>query len=147
MQDDIPPDRPPVTQLRPLHTLNETGAIPRSAHLTWTSSVRKPVSEVLAVQAFMRLVSLVSIVEPGDSFCIQDAARGGYVCARVGDDFRAGCHSFYPHGDDRGDIPTDFSIGPGKVCTMLRFGFSLLTMSPGPPASCYKQPDTAGCSG
>ncbi|KAH0431461.1 hypothetical protein CcaCcLH18_07077 [Colletotrichum camelliae] len=115
MQDNIPPDRPPVTQLRPLHTLNETGDIPPSAHLTWTSSVRKPVSEVLAVQAFIRLVSLVSIVEPGDSFCIQDAARGGYVCARVCDDFRAGCHSFYPHGDDRGDIPTDFSIGPGKA--------------------------------
>ena len=119
MQDAIPPTRPPVTQFRPLHTLIELDETSSLAQLTWASSLGSQASENTVLQAFVRLVSLISIVDPGEPFCVQDSTRGGYIWARAGDNDRGDSHAFVRYGEYQGDIPTDFSIGPGKVCVSL----------------------------
>lgn len=112
------PARPPATQLRPLHT---THAGPDddspSTLLSWTSSLAFQPDDQAALQAFVELVSRISTVEPGEALCIQHAARGGYIVARVDSNgIATGGWSFVHHKDDTaGDVPTDFSIGPGKV--------------------------------
>ncbi|KAL1888447.1 NRPS protein [Sporothrix stenoceras] len=85
---------------------------------TWTSSVGFPIDNEAAVQAFVELVSRVAFVEPGESFCIQDKARGGYIEARVGDDGRVIKWSFVHHADNGHDVHTDFSIGDGQALQM-----------------------------
>ncbi|KAJ4248424.1 hypothetical protein NW762_012761 [Fusarium torreyae] len=109
MQDANASTRPPVTQFRPLHTRIELETQPE-AQLTWTSSIELRASEDVILRAFLRLVALVTIVDSGETFCVQDTARCGYIWTRAGqqnDD-----HSFVPYRDE---IPTDFSIGSGKA--------------------------------
>ncbi|KAM0546732.1 hypothetical protein ACHAPJ_010660 [Fusarium lateritium] len=112
MHDANPSSRPPVTQFRPLHTRIELDGTTSEAQLTWTSSLELRASENDVLRAFVRLVSLVTIVDAGEAFCVQDTSRGGYIWARAEDHLQNDSYSFVPYQDE---IHTGFSIGPGKA--------------------------------
>jgi hypothetical protein len=110
--------KPPVTQLRPLHSYRPATETSEEATecLKWTSSLQPRPDDETAVKAFVKLVSRLIILEEGESFCIQDSRRGGFILARnsssendVANEFQ-----FVESQNDR-DIPSDFSIGEGKV--------------------------------
>ncbi|KAG9258792.1 uncharacterized protein F5Z01DRAFT_614655 [Emericellopsis atlantica] len=107
-----PSHQPPVTQFRPLHTLNEVDASIESGSLTWTSQLATRFDEEALITAFVKVVAHIIIVDVGEAFCIQDTARGGFILAHAGDNGPDTTFSFVVYD---GDIPTDFSIGPGKA--------------------------------
>ncbi|KAF5121154.1 Nonribosomal peptide synthetase sidC [Metarhizium anisopliae] len=117
MHDAISPHRPPVTQLRPLHTCNEIDAT-RSAELGWTAPFASGPSEETMLEAFVRLVSRILIADLGEAFYIKHDARGGFIKARVGDHVN-GSYSLIPYGQQGQDMSSDFSIGPGTGLQLL----------------------------
>lgn len=112
---------PPITQLRPLHTLQHLSTqepeAPSSSPqqmLHWASSFKSISDEDTAIKAFVTLVSRVVALDAGEGFCIQDAARGGFILAHAaGADYDVSFAHIDCAADD--EIPTDFSIGDGKV--------------------------------
>ncbi|KAK3296583.1 uncharacterized protein B0H64DRAFT_455915 [Chaetomium fimeti] len=135
MEDTAPKLRPPITQLRPLHSLqqplNQELAVPRLGVqgylqdgvqlLHWSSPLELKPDRDTVIKAFVKLVARLVILEPGEAYCIQDAERGGFILARSagpvpedGDKDEEGVVGFIEHLD-RHDIPTDFSIGEGKA--------------------------------
>ncbi|TPX09116.1 uncharacterized protein E0L32_001621 [Thyridium curvatum] len=109
------PNRGPVTKLRPLHTRIEDDETSPTTQLGWKSSLASTTSQTTVRQAFVRLVNLIAIVEPGEAFCIEDTTRGGYILAHAGDSTQDGSSTFVHCGENHVDVPTDFSIGPGKA--------------------------------
>ena len=126
--------QPPVTQLRPLHSYQQPvsqdlerqssrgqDTIENDSQLLHWSSTLKPFPDFdTYIRAFVKLVSRVVVLEPGEPYCIQDSTRGGFILAHSGtsghegEKGQDGAYSFiaYPAGHS---IPTDFSIGNGKV--------------------------------
>lgn len=101
---------PPVTQLRPLHTYQQSLQSSNDQLLHWTSSFEPRPDQDTAIKAFVKLVSRIIILDEGESFCIQDSQRGGYILANSD----AETVEFVRYEVDQ-DIPTQFSIGDGKV--------------------------------
>lgn len=110
--------KPPVTQLRPLHSYRPAAETAEEAAecLNWTSSLQPRPDDETAIKAFVQLVSRLIIVEEGESFCIQDSRRGGFILAHnsSSENDVANKFQFVESHNDR-DIPSDFSIGEGKV--------------------------------
>ncbi|CAK7233343.1 NRPS [Sporothrix bragantina] len=118
MDNEVSPEKPPVTQIRLLHTLHTDPKGDTASELvSWSSSLQFKPDEQAAIQAFMELVSRICTVEPGEAVCIQDSERGGYAEARVdGHGMAAGSFSFVQYDEFvGGELRTDFSIGPGKA--------------------------------
>ncbi|CAG1979935.1 unnamed protein product [Fusarium graminearum] len=100
---------PPVTQLRPLHTYQQSLQSSNDQLLHWTSSFEPRPDQDTAIKAFVKIVSRIIILDEGESFCIQDSQRGGYILANSD----AETVKFVQYEVDQ-DIPTQFSIGDGK---------------------------------
>ncbi|KAJ3456806.1 hypothetical protein MRS44_016829 [Fusarium solani] len=124
MNDMASKPRPPVTRLRPLHSLQQlgtlysetSGAEPQLLH--WTSSLKGSSDEKTAVKAFVELVSRIVVLDHDEAYCIQDSTRGGFILARFSHD---GAQEFdFIECSDAGDIQTDFSIGKGKALQLHR---------------------------
>ncbi|KAH6892510.1 hypothetical protein B0T10DRAFT_594262, partial [Thelonectria olida] len=123
----------PITQLRPLHSrqqpANRELKTPPSGEkehheddsqlLHWLSSLEPRPNGDTATKAFVKLVSRLVVLDPGEAYCIQDSIRGGFILA---------CSASAGHKNENGDgafsfieceknhdIPTDFSIGEGKA--------------------------------
>jgi hypothetical protein len=127
--------RPPITRLRPLHShqqLSNQELERRSPNvqdhfkddpqlLHWSSTLEPRPYKETSIKAFVKLVSRIVVLDPGETYCIQDSTRGGFILARsvrVGHEGRQqdeedGGFSFIACADHV--IPTDFSIGGGKV--------------------------------
>ncbi|KAF5027515.1 hypothetical protein F66182_386 [Fusarium sp. NRRL 66182] len=107
--------RPPVTQLRPLHSYQQSGHLGELVH--WASSVKPSPDDNTLVQAFVEVVSRLVILDDGEAFCILDSRRNGFILAH--DDF-SGSQSTHEtvrfvECRDGQHVPTDFSIGKGKA--------------------------------
>lgn len=119
MNDMASKPQPPVTRLRPLHSLQQlstlysetTGDEPQVLH--WTSSLEEGPDEQKSVKAFVELVSRIVVLDHDEPYCIQDSTRGGLILARFSHDGRSTFEFIQCANVD--DIPTDFSIGKGKV--------------------------------
>ncbi|KAF5672726.1 ferrichrome siderophore peptide synthetase [Fusarium denticulatum] len=106
--------RPPVTQLRPLHTHQQSTEA--SQPISWTSSVEPRPDEETAIKAFVKLVSYLVVLDEGENFCIQDTKRGGFILAQYSSPERHELGSFrFVKPENHQDIPSDFSIGEGKI--------------------------------
>lgn len=134
MKNTSSTSRPPVTQLRPLHSHQqfadqELKRRPSRAQnhgednpqlLHWSSTLKPGPDEHTSIKAFVSLVSRIVVLDPGETYCIQDSERGGFILARSiipgheEEGIEDGAFSFIACTDDHG-IPTDFSIGYGKV--------------------------------
>ncbi|KAH7151636.1 hypothetical protein DER46DRAFT_539257 [Fusarium sp. MPI-SDFR-AT-0072] len=105
---------PPVTQLRPLHT-HQQSAEP-SRPISWTSSVEPRPDEETAIKAFVKLVSHLVVLDDEENFCIQDTKRSGFILAQYSSSERNELGSFrFVKPENHQDIPSDFSIGEGKI--------------------------------
>ncbi|KAH6967058.1 hypothetical protein EDB82DRAFT_542097 [Fusarium venenatum] len=100
--------QPPVTQFRPLHTYQQPLQSSNDQLLHWKSSFEPRLVQDAAIKAFVKLVSRLIILDEGESFCIQDSQRGGYILARSDQNI-----DFIQCPPDQ-DITTQFSIGQGK---------------------------------
>ncbi|KAF4420225.1 Ferrichrome siderophore peptide synthetase [Fusarium acutatum] len=106
--------RPPVTQLRPLHT--DQQSTEASQPISWTSSIEPRPDEEIAIKAFVKLVSHLVVLDEEENFCIQDTKRGGFILARYSSPERNELSSFrFVQTENHQDIPSDFSIGEGKI--------------------------------
>ena len=122
--------RPPITQLRPLHTWQQNldykletpqpGGQDRGRHdfqlLHWSSSLEPKPGQDTAIKAFAELVVRIVVLDPGEACCIQDTKRGGFLLVNPasGDQGSQSTLSFV-ESPGLYDIPTDFSIGGSKV--------------------------------
>ncbi|UPK95609.1 hypothetical protein LCI18_006544 [Fusarium solani-melongenae] len=119
MNDMASKPQPPVTRLRPLHSLQQLGTLytetsgdePQLLH--WTSSLEPSPDEKTAINAFVELVSRIVVLDEDERYCIQDSTRGGFILARFS-------HCEIQEFDsiecsDADNIQTDFSIGKGKA--------------------------------
>ncbi|CAG7554655.1 unnamed protein product [Fusarium equiseti] len=106
--------RLPVTQLRPLHTYQQSQQSSDGEAIHWTSSFEPRPDEKTAVQTFVKLASRLIVLDEGESFCIQDSRNNGYILARSTSSKDIEIDETVPY-DDGQDIPTDFSIGDGKA--------------------------------
>ena len=106
--------RLPVTQLRPLHTYQQSQQSSDGDIVHWTSSFEPRPDEKTAVQTFVKLASHLIVLDEGESFCIQDSRNNGYILACSTPTKDIEIHDTVKC-DDGQDIPTDFSIGDGKV--------------------------------
>lgn len=134
MNNTLPKLRPPITQLRPLHSLqqpsNREFELPRlreeahlenSIHLVhWSSPLEPKPDKETAIKAFVRLVARIAVIEVGDKYCIEDAERGGFILAHSAGQVHEEGDSGFVDCLDGQVIPTDFSIGEGKVCIAIR---------------------------
>jgi hypothetical protein len=122
--------RPPVTQLRPLHTQQQS--IEASQPISWTSSVEPRPDEETAIKAFVKLVSHLVVLDEEENFCIQDTKRGGFILAQYSSSERNELGSFrFVKPENHQDIPSDFSFGEGKVsgnASSLSQGFICMLM-------------------
>lgn len=110
--------RPPVTQLRPLHT--DQQSTETSQRISWTSSVQPRLDEETTIKAFVKLVSHLVVLDEDENFCIQDTKRGGFILAQYSSSERYELDSFrFVKLENHQSIPTDFSIGEGKVSYRL----------------------------
>ncbi|KAI8652853.1 hypothetical protein NCS57_01350900 [Fusarium keratoplasticum] len=124
MNDMASKPQPPVTRLRPLHSLQQlstlysetTGDEPQVLH--WTSSLEEGPDEQKSVKAFVELVSRIVVLDHDEPYCIQDSTRGGLILARFSHDGRSTFEFIQCANVD--DIPTDFSIGKGKALQLHR---------------------------
>ncbi|KPM39846.1 Nonribosomal peptide synthetase 2 [Neonectria ditissima] len=131
MENAASKPQPPITQLRPLHSLQqpcnqelETSSSDVQRHLEddsqllhWSSPLEPRPDEDTSIKAFVKLVSHLVILDPGEAYCVQDAARGGFILAHSPS---ASCENettafSFIGCEDAHDIPTDFSIGKGKA--------------------------------
>ncbi|KAF5972652.1 ferrichrome siderophore peptide synthetase [Fusarium coicis] len=114
MDDTMSMTRPPVTQLRPLHTHQHSTEA--SQPISWTSSVEPRPDEETAIKAFVKLVSHLVVLDEGENFCIQDTKRGGFIFAQYSsfEGNNLGSFCFVKLASHQ-DIPSDFSIGEGKI--------------------------------
>ncbi|EAQ90316.1 hypothetical protein CHGG_02251 [Chaetomium globosum CBS 148.51] len=129
MNNTLPKLRPPITQLRPLHSLqqpsNREFELPRlreeahlenSIHLVhWSSPLEPKPDKETAIKAFVRLVARIAVIEVGDKYCIEDAERGGFILAHSAGQVHEEGDSGFVDCLDGQVIPTDFSIGEGKA--------------------------------
>lgn len=126
--------QPPITQLRPLHSHQQPSnqELERRSPkvqdrfeddpllLHWSSTLDSRPDEDTYIKAFVKLVSRIVVLDRGETYCIQDSTRGGFILAqsvREGHEWEEkedGVFTFIEWADDQ-DIPTDFSIGAGKV--------------------------------
>ncbi|EWG54241.1 hypothetical protein FVEG_12503 [Fusarium verticillioides 7600] len=114
MDDTMSMTRPPVTQLRPLHTQQQSTEA--SQPISWTSSVEPRPDEETAIKAFVKLVSHLVVLDEGENFCIQDTKRGGFIFAQYSSSEGNDLGSFrFVKLESHQDIPSDFSIGDGKT--------------------------------
>ena len=122
--------RPPVTQLRPLHTQQQS--IEASQPISWASSVEPRPDEETAIKAFVKLVSHLVVLDEEENFCIQDTKRGGFILAQYSSSERNELGSFrFVNPENHQDTPSDFSIGEGKVsenASSLSQGFICMLM-------------------
>lgn len=119
MNDMASKPQPPITRLRPLHSLQQLGTLYSETSgdepqlLQWTSSIEPRPDEKTVVKAFVELVSRIVVLDQDEAYCIQDSTRGGFISARFSHD---GSQAFdFVECSDASEIPTDFSIGKGKV--------------------------------
>jgi ferricrocin synthase len=90
--------------------------------LHWSSRLEGNFEEVTIIRAFVKLVSLVVLLDAGEEYCIQDSIRGGVILAQAASEDSEEVDSpkyfrFIACGESQ-DIPTSFSVGTGKVsCT------------------------------
>lgn len=118
MDNALSMTRPPVTQLRPLHT--DQQSTETSQPISWTSSAEPRPDEETAIKAFVKLVSHLVVLDEDENFCIQDTKRGGFILAQYSSSERNELDSFrFVKLENRQDTPTDFSIGEGKVSYRL----------------------------
>lgn len=115
MPAEISPHRPPATQLRPLHSRHVVGESFPIVESSWITSIGSPSDNGMVRGAFVKLVSQITILDAGEPFCIQDTTREGYLLAFAGGNSHDISYSFIRHDKSQGEIPTDFSIGTGKV--------------------------------
>ncbi|OBS22589.1 hypothetical protein FPOA_08925 [Fusarium poae] len=101
--------QPPVTQLRPLHTYQQSLQPSNDQLLHWKSSFEPRPDQDTAIKAFVKLVSRLIILNEGETFCIQDSQRGGYILACLN-----AKNIDFVHCEPDQNIPTQFSIGEGK---------------------------------
>ncbi|KAF5586125.1 ferrichrome siderophore peptide synthetase [Fusarium pseudoanthophilum] len=114
MDNTMSMTRPPVTQLRPLHTHQQSTEA--SQPISWTSTVEPRPDEETAIKAFVKLVSHLVVLDEGENFCIQDTKRGGFILAQYSSSERNELGSFrFVRPDTHQDIPSDFSVGEGKI--------------------------------
>lgn len=114
MNNDTSVLQPPVTQLRPLHTFQQL-LQPSDGRLShWKSSFEPIPDEDTAVKGFLNLVSRLILIDEGENFCIKDSRHGGYVSASLRSNGDIEIDGLVKCDDDQ-EIPTDFSIGDGKV--------------------------------
>ncbi|KAK7409428.1 hypothetical protein QQX98_008389 [Neonectria punicea] len=123
--------RPPITQLRPLHSHQQSSSqdleTPPSGGqglqddaqlLHWSSRLEPSPDEGTSIKAFVKVVSRIVALDPGEAYCIQDCTRGGFILAHSSSpghqDEDAETFTFI-HYEGGHDIPTDFSIGAGKA--------------------------------
>ncbi|KAH6637235.1 hypothetical protein F5144DRAFT_510292 [Chaetomium tenue] len=129
MNNTLPKLRPPITQLRPLHSLQqpsnqeserprlrEEGYLENGIHLVhWSSPLEPKPDKETAIKAFVRLVGRIVVLEVGEEYCIEDAERGGFILAHSAGQVHEEADSSFVDCPVGQDIPTDFSIGEGKV--------------------------------
>ncbi|SCO43174.1 probable non-ribosomal peptide synthetase [Fusarium fujikuroi] len=114
MESTMSMTRPPVTQLRPLHT--DQQSTETYQRISWTSSVQPRPDEETAIKAFVKLVSHLVVLDEDENFCIQDTKRGGFILAQYSSSERYELDSFrFVKLENHQSIPTDFSIGEGKI--------------------------------
>ncbi|PNP76744.1 hypothetical protein FNYG_10163 [Fusarium nygamai] len=114
MDNTMSMTRPPVTQLRPLHTHQQSTEA--SQPISWTSSVEPRPDEETAIKAFVKLVSHLVVLDEGENFCIQDTRRDGFIWAQYSSSEGNDLGSFrFVKPETHQDIPSDFSIGEGKI--------------------------------
>ncbi|KAL2673620.1 hypothetical protein Neosp_012063 [[Neocosmospora] mangrovei] len=124
MNDMASKPQPPITRLRPLHSLQQLGTLysetsgdePQLLH--WTSSLEAIPDEKRVVKAFVELVSRIVVLDDDEQYCIQDSTRGGFILARF-NHVESQTFDFIESTDING-IPTEFSIGEGKALQLHR---------------------------
>ncbi|KAM0289550.1 hypothetical protein ACHAO9_005826 [Fusarium lateritium] len=107
--------KPPVTQLRPLHSYRAATETSTSESLNWTSTLQPTPNDETAIKAFVKLVSRLVILEEGETFCVQDSRRGGFILAHNSSTENDAVNEYHFVECHDGDIPSDFSIGEGKT--------------------------------
>ncbi|KAJ4324684.1 hypothetical protein N0V84_003809 [Fusarium piperis] len=119
MNDTASKPQPPITRLRPLHSLQQLDTLYSEASgdelqlLHWKSTLEPAPDEKTAIKAFVELVSHILVLDEDDAYCIQDSTRHGFILAHSSHN---GNQSFdLIECADVNDIPTDFSIGKGKA--------------------------------
>ncbi|PHH62146.1 hypothetical protein CDD81_7520 [Ophiocordyceps australis] len=113
----------PVTRLGPLHCHQQQSPHeletpgPRvqddAQLLRWQCCFEYKPDKDTCVEAFVRLVSQILVLQVGEAYCIQDSTRRGLILAHQNDDEHHA--STFIKCQDGQDIPSDFSIGRGKV--------------------------------
>jgi hypothetical protein len=125
--------RPPVTKLRSLHSQQQLSKQERKlqasglactseqgTRVPYRSNLLEPrPSQDTYIKAFVKLVSLTVVLDPGEQYCIRDITRGGFILAQTaiistGHESEDSALEFIKCEEDD-EIPTDFSIGKGKV--------------------------------
>lgn len=136
MENTVTMPEPPITRLRPLHSHQQAPnqdleTRPFEVHdihenapevARCFGSLTTRIDKHTCITAFLKLVSRIVALEPREAYCVQDSTRGGFILARsrctVEEDGREdeedGSFDFVACADDF-EIPTDFSIGDGKV--------------------------------
>lgn len=87
------------------------------------------------MKAFVKLVSRVVVLQPGEPYCIQqhNSSRGrGFILAHAGQD---DC-SFIDYHNVADEIPTDFSVGDSNLIDVQKVSFRLETLGVSCESSC-----------
>ncbi|KAF5012186.1 hypothetical protein FDECE_1741 [Fusarium decemcellulare] len=114
---------PPITQLRPLHSHQQpsSGVQKDQQHaddpqlLYWSSRLEPTPTKHTSIQAFVKLVSRILVLDAGEAYCIQDTTCGGYLLAYAAGEGHEDKDGVFTQVEYDSDIPTDFSIGEGKA--------------------------------
>lgn len=131
MATDATKESLPITQLRPFHTRQYLDKLVEASNsgskrngcndeetLIWKSSQEPRPDGDTAIAAFVELVSHIVVLDAGETYCIQDSIRDRVlVCGpgleetqiTNGRDFKVVVRASHEN------VPTDFSIGAGKV--------------------------------
>lgn len=121
----------PITQLRPFHTRHyldnalevspgesQKNGFDNEKTLKWRSAQEPRPDEDTAIAAFVKLVSHIVVLDDEEEYCIQDPTRGRVLISRSSPG-KAPRWNGKEYGvvncDAEADVPTDFSIGAGKV--------------------------------
>lgn len=131
MANETPQQSLPVTQLRPFHTrqyleksvevstlVSKLNGFDNEELLRWQSSQEPRPDEDTAVAAFVKLVSHIVVLDAGEAYCIQDSVRNRVLICRSGLTETQTTNGRKLNVVERAtneNVPTDFSIGAGKV--------------------------------